>query len=132
MTVTMLKGKIHHAVVKQAELDYVGSITVDPELMEAAGIYEYELVQIVDVENGNRFETYTIAGEPGSGMICLNGAAARQVQVGDHVIIMCYCQMDTSEVKEHKPYVVFVDDDNKICNVSRYEKHGQLSQHMVK
>ena len=66
MTVTMLKGKIHRAVVKQAELNYVGSITVDPELMEAAGIYEYELVQIVDVENGNRFETYTIAGEPGS------------------------------------------------------------------
>ena len=103
MTVTMLKGKIHRAVVKQAELNYVGSITVDPELMEAAGIYEYELVQIVDVENGNRFETYTIAGEPGSGMICLNGAAARQVQVGDHVIIMCYCQMSPEEVKEHKP-----------------------------
>ena len=112
MTVTMLKGKIHRAVVKQAELNYVGSITVDPELMEAAGIYEYELVQIVDVENGNRFETYTIAGEPGSGMICLNGAAARQVQVGDHVIIMCYCQMSPEEVKEHKPKVVFVDDEN--------------------
>ena len=115
MTVTMLKGKIHRAVVKQAELNYVGSITVDPELMEAAGIYEYELVQIVDVENGNRFETYTIAGEPGSGMICLNGAAARQVQVGDHVIIMCYCQMSPEEVKEHNPLVVFVDDENKIA-----------------
>ena len=88
MTVTMLKGKIHRAVVMQAELDYVGSITVDPELMEAAGICEYEKVQIVDVENGSRFETYTIAGEPGSGMICLNGAAARMVQVHDHVIIM--------------------------------------------
>ena len=88
MLVTMLKGKIHRAVVKQAELNYVGSITVDKELMEAAGIYEYEYVQIVDVENGNRFETYTIAGEPGSGMICLNGAAARQVAVGDHIIIM--------------------------------------------
>ena len=74
MLVTMLKGKIHRAVVRQAELNYVGSITVDPLLMQAAGIYEYELVQIVDVENGNRFETYTIAGEPGSGMICLNGA----------------------------------------------------------
>ena len=121
MTVTMLKGKIHRAVVKQAELNYVGSITVDPELMEAAGIYEYELVQIVDVENGNRFETYTIAGEPGSGMICLNGAAARQVQVGDHVIIMCYCQMSPEEVKEHKPKVVFVDDENKIAKVSSYE-----------
>lgn len=132
MTVTMLKGKIHRAVVKQAELNYVGSITVDPELMEAAGIYEYELVQIVDVENGNRFETYTIAGEPGSGMICLNGAAARQVQVGDHVIVMCYCQMSPEEVKEHKPKVVFVDDENKIAKVSSYEKYGTLTQEAVK
>ena len=132
MTVTMLKGKIHRAVVKQAELNYVGSITVDPELMEAAGIYEYELVQIVDVENGNRFETYTIAGEPGSGMICLNGAAARQVQVGDHVIIMCYCQMSPEEVKEHKPKAVFVDDENKIAKVSSYEKYGTLTQEAVK
>ena len=132
MTVTMLKGKIHRAVVKQAEINYVGSITVDPELMEAAGIYEYELVQIVDVENGNRFETYTIAGEPGSGMICLNGAAARQVQVGDHVIIMCYCQMSPEEVKEHKPKVVFVDDENKIAKVSSYEKYGTLTQEAVK
>lgn len=132
MTVTMLKGKIHRAVVKQAELNYVGSITVDTELMEAAGIYEYELVQIVDVENGNRFETYTIAGEPGSGMICLNGAAARQVQVGDHVIIMCYCQMSPEEVKEHKPKVVFVDDENKIAKVSSYEKYGTLTQEAVK
>ena len=79
MELTMLKGKIHRAVVKQAELNYVGSITIDPELMDAAGILEYEMVQIVDVENGNRFETYTICGEAGSGMICLNGAAARQV-----------------------------------------------------
>ena len=132
MTVTMLKGKIHRAVVKQAELNYVGSITVDPELMEAAGIYEYELVQIVDVENGNRFETYTIAGEPGSGMICLNGAAARRVQVGDHVIIMCYCQMSPEEVKEHKPKVVFVDDENKIVKVSSYEKYGTLTQEAAK
>ena len=132
MTVTMLKGKIHRAVVKQAELNYVGSITVDPELMEAAGIYEFEVVQIVDVENGNRFETYTIAGEPGSGMICLNGAAARQVQVGDHVIIMCYCQMSPEEVKEHKPKVVFVDDENKIAKVSSYEKYGTLTQEAVK
>ena len=132
MTVTMLKGKIHRAVVKQAELNYVGSITVDPELMEEAGIYEYELVQIVDVENGNRFETYTIAGEPGSGMICLNGAAARQVQVGDHVIMMCYCQMSPEEVREHKPKVVFVDDENKIAKVSSYEKYGTLTQEAVK
>ena len=132
MLINMLKGKIHRATVKQAELNYVGSITIDPELMEAAGIYEYELVQIVDVENGNRFETYTIAGEPGSGMICLNGAAARQVQVGDHVIIMCYCQMTPEEVKEHKPKVVFVDDENKIAKVSSYEKYGTLTQDAVK
>ncbi len=127
MQITMLKGKIHRAVVQQAELNYVGSITVDPELMEQAGILEYELVQIVDVENGNRFETYTIAGEPGSGMICLNGAAARQAQVGDHVIIMCYCQMTPEEAKDHKPKVVFVDEENHISRVTNYEKHGQLS-----
>ena len=125
MTVTMLKGKIHRAVVKQAELNYVGSITVDPELMEAAGIYEYELVQIVDVENGNRFETYTIAGEPGSGMICLNGAAARQVQVGDHVIIMCYCQMSPEEVKEHKPKVVFAAFENDSADENCVPQYGQ-------
>lgn len=127
MQITMLKGKIHRAVVQQAELNYVGSITVDPELMEQAGILEYELVQIVDVENGNRFETYTIAGEPGSGMICLNGAAARQAQVGDHVIIMCYCQMTPEEAKDQKPKVVFVDEQNHISRVTNYEKHGQLS-----
>ena len=127
MQITMLKGKIHRAIVQQAELNYVGSITVDPELMEQAVILDYELVLIVDVENGNRFETYTIAGEPGSGMICLNGAAARQAQVGDHVIIMCYCQMTPEEAKDHKPKVVFVDEQNHISRVTSYEKHGQLS-----
>lgn len=127
MFVNMLKGKIHRAVVKQAELNYVGSITVDPVLMEAAGILEYEYVQIVDVENGNRFETYTIAGEPDSGMICLNGAAARQVAVGDHIIIMSYVQMTPQEAGEHRPHVVFVDEENKIAQVSDYEKYGVLS-----
>ncbi len=132
MTVQMLKGKIHRAVVVQAELNYVGSITVDPQLMEAAGILEYEKVQIVDVENGSRFETYTIEGERGSGMICLNGAAARMVQTGDHIIIMCYCQMEDKEVKDHKPKVVFVDDDNKINRISSYEKYGKLTEEMMK
>ena len=127
MLVNMLKGKIHRAIVKQAELNYVGSITVDPELMEAAGILEYEYVQIVDIENGNRFETYTICAERGSGMICLNGAAARQVAVGDHVIIMCYAQMTPEEAATHKPSVVFVDDDNRIRQISSYEKYGVLS-----
>lgn len=128
MTVQMLKGKIHRAVVVQAELNYVGSITVDPQLMEAAGILEYEKVQIVDVENGSRFETYTIEGERGSGMICLNGAAARMVQTGDHIIIMCYCEMTPEEAKNHKPKVVFADDKNQIERITNYEKHGQLSE----
>lgn len=126
MTVTMLKGKIHRAVVRQAELNYVGSITVDSRLLEAAGILEYEKVQIVDVENGSRFETYTIAGEAGSGMICLNGAAARQVQVGDHIIMMSYCELTPEEAKGHRPYVVFVDEENQIVSCARYEKHGEI------
>ena len=126
MNITMLKGKIHRAKVVQAELNYVGSITVDPVLMEAAGILEYEKVQIVDVENGSRFETYTIAGEENSGMICLNGAAARQVQVGDHIILMAHCGLPAEEAKTHQPKVVFVDDKNRIERVSTYEKHGQL------
>lgn len=128
MTVEMLKGKIHRATVVQAELDYVGSITVDTDLLEAAGIYEYEKVQIVDVNNGNRFETYTIAGEKGSGMICLNGAAARMVSVGDKIIIMAYAGLDESEVKNHKPQVVFVDDNNHIERITSYEKHGLLKE----
>ncbi len=126
MTVTMLKGKIHRAVVTQAELNYVGSVTVDPDLLEAADILEYERVDIADVESGTRFSTYTIAGERGSGMICLNGAAARQVQVGDHIIMMCYCEMDADEAKSHRPHVVFVDENNKIKEAARYEKHGEI------
>ena len=126
MKITMLKSKIHRATVTQAELDYVGSITVDEELLEKAGILEYEKVQIVDINNGSRFETYTIAGERGSGVICLNGAAARCVQKGDKIIIMAYCELDADEAKEHKPTVVFVDDDNSIMKITRYEKHGLL------
>ena len=127
MRLNMLKGKIHRATVKQAALDYVGSITIDVDLLEASGIIEYEKVQIVDVDNGARFETYAIAGERGSGMICLNGAAARCVQPNDKIIIMCYCDMDEEEAKAHKPKVVFVDDENKISRITNYEKHGQLS-----
>lgn len=127
MQLEMLKGKIHRATVTQAELDYVGSITVDTELLEASNIREYEKVQIVDVENGQRFETYTIAGEPESGMICLNGAAARCVSVGDHVIIMCYANLSEEEADTHKPSVVFVDDDNHILRKTNYEKHGRLA-----
>ena len=131
MNYTMLKGKIHRAVVKQADLNYVGSITIDTDLLEAAGILEYEMVQIVDVENGNRFETYTIAGDAGSGMICLNGAAARQVAVGDHVIIMAYAQMSPEEARTNRPKVVFVDENNQIARVTNYEKHGKLTEDFI-
>ena len=126
MYLNMLKSKIHRATVVQAELDYVGSITVDEALMESAGIYEYEKVQIADVDNGNRFETYVIAGKRNSGMICLNGAAAHQVDIGDKIIIMCYAQMTPEEVAANKPKVVFVDDENSITRVTNYEKHGRL------
>ena len=126
MQLNMLKGKIHRATVVQAELDYVGSITIDEDLMEAAGILEYEKVTVADVNNGNRLETYVIAGERGSGMICLNGAAAHYVEVGDKVIIMCYAQMDEAEARALQPHVVFVDDKNRPARVTRYEKHGRL------
>lgn len=127
MNITMLKSKIHRATVVQAELSYVGSITVDKDLLDAAGLIEYEQVHIVDIDNGSRFETYLIAGERGSGMICLNGAAARCVQVGDKIIIMAYCAMEPQEAKEHQPLVVFVDEDNGITKITRYEEHGRLS-----
>lgn len=126
MNITMLKGKIHRATVVQAELDYVGSITVDADLLDASGILEYEMVHIVDINNGNRFETYTIAGERGSGLICLNGAAARCVQVNDKIIIMAYAQMTVEEAKTHKPNVLFVDENNHIVRKTNYEKHGLL------
>ena len=126
MLLHMLKGKIHRATVVQAELNYVGSITIDPVLMDAAGILEYEKVQVVDINNGNRFETYVITGETDSGMICLNGAAAREVSVGDKVIIMCYCELTPDEVKTHAPRVVFVDDDNHIVSLDNREKHGEI------
>lgn len=126
MMLNMLKGKIHRATVVQAEVDYVGSITIDEDLMDAAGILEYEKVQVADVNNGSRLETYVIAGERGSGMICLNGAAARCVSVGDKVIIMCYALMTPEEADANPPRVVFVDDDNRPERITRYERHGRL------
>ena len=127
MMIEMLKGKIHRATVTQAELDYVGSITVDIDLLEQAGIFEYEKVQIVDVNNGARFETYTIAGERGSGVMCLNGAAARMVQTGDKIILMTYVNVTPEEAKEMRPIVLFVDDKNKVTKITNYEKHGEIS-----
>ena len=126
MTITLLKAKIHRAVVKQADLDYVGSITIDSELLRESGILEYEKVEMADIDNGNRFETYAIAGEAGSGIICLNGAAARCVNEGDKIIIMAYAQVTPEEAKTHKPTVLFVDQDNKIVRKANYEKHGLL------
>lgn len=126
MTITMLKAKIHRATVTQAELDYVGSITVDMDLLEQAGIFEYEKVQIVDVNNGARFETYTIAGKRGSGVMCLNGAAARMVQTGDKIILMAYAQVSPEEAKELHPTVLFVDERNQVTKVTNYEKHGEI------
>lgn len=126
MLIEMLKGKIHRVRVTQAELNYVGSVTIDRTLMDAAGILEYEKVQIADVDNGERLETYVIAGEAGSGVICLNGAAARCVSTGDKVIIMAYAQVTPEEAQSFKPKVVFVDDANRPVRVTHYEKHGRL------
>jgi len=126
MNIEMLQGKIHRATVTQAALDYVGSITIDEALLEASSIREYQKVQVVDVNNGNRLETYTIAGERNSGIICLNGAAARCVSQGDKVIIMAYSSYSQDDLKDYKPNVVFVDDNNKIEKISSYEKHGKL------
>lgn len=126
MTLTMLKSKIHRAVVTQADLNYVGSITIDKNLMTAANILEYEQVQIVDVNNASRFETYVIEGEAGSGIVCLNGAAARLVQKGDNIIIMSYCQVDSQKAKIIKPTVVFVDEQNCVVDITNLEKHGEI------
>ena len=126
MEISMLKSKIHRAVITQAELNYVGSVTIDEDLMDAAGLFEYEHVHIVNVNSGSRIETYVIAGERGSGVICLNGAAARAGQKGDPVIIMSYAAMTPEEIKTLRPKVVFVDDKNAIVRVADYEKHGAL------
>lgn len=126
MNISVLKSKIHRAVVTQAELNYVGSITIDEDLMDAAGLYEYEHVHIVNVNSGTRIETYVIAGERGSGVMCLNGAAARSGQRGDLIIVMAYADMTPEELRDNPPRVVFVDGDNKPVRVARYEKHGRL------
>ena len=111
---TMCKGKIHRATVTQANLNYIGSITIDQDLLEAADIYPYEKVQVVNISNGSRLETYTIAGARGSGVICLNGAAARLNAEGDIVIIMSYGSYDEHEIRSLEPRIVFVDEQNHI------------------
>lgn len=111
---TMFKSKIHRATVTEANLNYVGSITIDEALLKAADIMEYEQVAVVNINNGARFETYTIAGPAGSGIVCLNGAAARLAQPGDLVIIITYAQMNAEDLKNHKPTVLLVDAANQI------------------
>ncbi len=125
MLLNMYKGKIHKAVVTEANLHYVGSITIDRDLMDGAGMLEGERVQIVNNFNGERIETYVIEGERGSGVICLNGAAARRVQPGDEVIIISYCWIDEKEAKKLVPKIVFVDKDNKIVETACKEIHGE-------
>lgn len=114
MLIEIFKSKIHRVKVTQADLNYIGSITIDEELLEAANIYEGEKVQIVNNNNGERFETYTIRGERGSGVICLNGAAARRVQVGDVVIIISYALMTPDEAKTFRPVAIFPDENNRL------------------
>jgi aspartate 1-decarboxylase len=116
MTRFMFKSKIHRAVVTQAELYYEGSLTVDSDLLREADLLEYEKVSVVNVNNGERFETYLLAGEPGSGVICLNGAAARKGSVGDEVIIISYASMSEEEARVYKPTVILVDKKNTIVS----------------
>jgi aspartate 1-decarboxylase len=116
MTITVYKSKIHRATVTQADLNYIGSVTIDEDLMEASNIYEHEKVQIVNVNNGERLETYVIKGERGSGIMCLNGPAARKVAVGDVIIIISYCQVTMEEYKKHVPVTVHVTSSNKLTH----------------
>lgn len=114
MLIELLKAKIHRVVVTQADLHYIGSITIDEDLMDASGILENEKVQVVNINNGERLETYVIKGDRGSGKVCLNGPAARKVQPGDIVIIMAYAQMTPEEARTHMPQIIFPDANNKI------------------
>jgi aspartate 1-decarboxylase len=121
---TILGGKIHRATVTDACLEYEGSVTVDPDLLDAAGILEYEAVHIWDVTTGSRLTTYALRGARGSGVVCVNGAAAHHVNVGDLVIIACFVELDGSEAEEWRPRVVFVDAANRVVE-SRAERPGR-------
>ncbi len=117
MTIDMLQGKIHRATITGANLDYIGSITIDPLLLEACGLLVGQKVEIVNINNGERFATYIIQGEEGSGDMCVNGAAARKVQVGDLIIVIAYASYSQEELKTYKPKVVMVDEKNRITQV---------------
>ncbi|HAZ06578.1 MAG TPA: aspartate 1-decarboxylase [Acetobacterium sp.] len=125
MYITLFKSKLHRATVTEADLNYVGSITIDEALLDQADILPGEKVQVVDINNGQRFETYTIVGERNSGVICVNGAAARLVQKGDQVIIIAYAMMDRQEAQAFKPRVLILDDNNQVTKLTDHEVHGQ-------
>ena len=131
MLYNMFHGKIHRATVTEANLEYMGSITIDSELLELSGILPGERVQVVDNNNGNRLETYVIAGEPGSGVICLNGAAARQVVVGDTVIIIAFAMMNEEEAKNFVPKVVMVDEKILPIKVRGSELAGEIGKKVI-
>ncbi|MGD0709734.1 MAG: aspartate 1-decarboxylase [Bacteroidales bacterium] len=114
MQIEVLKSKIHRAIVTEANIGYVGSVTIDENLMDAANIIENEKVQVVNINNGERLETYVIKGKRGSGIICLNGAAARKAVIGDVLIIISFAQMDFEEAKKFKPFIIFPDKDNRL------------------
>ncbi len=114
MLIEALKGKIHRATVTEANLDYIGSLTLDEDIMDAAGLKHYEKIQVLDVTNGSRIETYVIPGGRGSGEVCINGAAAHLIHAGDLVIIVFYCQISDEELLDHQPKIVHVDADNRI------------------
>jgi aspartate 1-decarboxylase len=126
MFLTMFKSKLHRAVVTEANLNYVGSITIDSELLKAANILPGEKVQVVNNNNGERFETYTIEGEPNSGVICVNGAAARLVQPGDKVIVIAYGMMTREEAESFKPAILFLNEENRIEEIKDREVHGEI------
>ncbi len=128
---TLCKSKLHRATVTEANLNYVGSITISRDLMDAADLWAYERVQIVNCNNGARLETYVIEGEPGQGHICLNGAAARLVQPGDKVIIISYAQYEPSELREgHEPKVVFLNERNEVCHKTDLEPPGTTPEEL--
>lgn len=123
---TMMKSKLHRATVTEANLNYVGSITIDQDLMELIDVYENEKVQIVDNYNGARFETYVIPGVRGSGVICLNGAAARLVQPGDKIIIISYGMMTSEDARNYKPLIAILDENNQVIQTTKEEPHSTI------
>lgn len=125
MLLNFFKSKLHRATVTEADLNYVGSVTIDEDLLDAANIHPSEKVQIVNNNNGARLETYVIKGKRGSGVICLNGAAARLVQPGDQVIIIAYCWLNQEEVSKHKPKVLVLNENNRIMETMDEEIHGE-------